>query len=174
MEITTYSSPFGSGVIVMNAGKIKYHLWGKPVPELLAAAGRLEPAATEAPMPGDLAAELNDYFTGVRTDLGRWVPETGGLSAFVAGVYKATRSLKWGETVTYSHIAAVIGNPGAARAVGTALGRNPTPLFVPCHRVLASSGEGGWSGPPGLKAKLLALEGQGEVRSEEAGVRRQE
>jgi len=158
MEITTYSSPFGAGVIVINAGKIKHHLWGKPLAEQAAAARRLEPAAVEAPMPVDLAAELNNYFNGVRTDFGRWVPESGGLSAFAAGVYEATRSLKWGETATYSDIAAAAGSPDAARAVGTALGRNPTPLFVPCHRVLASAGEGGWSGPPGLKAKLLALE----------------
>ncbi|MDP1809097.1 MAG: methylated-DNA--[protein]-cysteine S-methyltransferase [Actinomycetota bacterium] len=139
--------------------KIKYHLWGKPLAELSAAAKRLEPAAVEARMPVDLRAALHDYFNGVRTDLGRWNPDSGGLSAFAAGVYKATRSLKWGETASYSDIAAVIGSPGATRAVGAALGRNPTPLFVPCHRVLASSGEGGWSGPPGLKAKLLALEG---------------
>jgi len=159
MLITTYGSPFGAGVIVMNLNKIKYHLWGRQLAELSAAAKRLEPAAVEARMPVDLRTALNDYFNGARTDLGRWIPDPGGVSAFAGGVYEATRSLKWGETATYSDIAAAIGSPGAARAVGAALGRNPTPLFVPCHRVLASSGEGGWSGPPGLKAKLLALEG---------------
>jgi methylated-DNA-[protein]-cysteine S-methyltransferase len=77
-------------------------------------------------------------------------------------VYEAVRSLPSGQTATYGEIAARLGTPGAARAVGQALGRNPFLLAVPCHRVLGADGKpGGFSAPGGLamKARLLELEG---------------
>lgn len=163
----TYESRFGPGAIVTASGRIRRHLWGKPLAELSLAAKRLEPAAVETGIPVDLESALQDYFNGVPTELARWPFEAEGFSAFFAGAYKAVRSLKWGKTATYSEIAAAIGNPGAARAVGAALACNPAPLFIPCHRVVARGGEGGWTGPPGLKAKLLALEGVRVRGSEE-------
>lgn len=82
---------------------------------------------------------------------------------FARDVYRATLAIKSGQTRTYGEIAAAIGQPPAAsRAVGAALGANPWPLLVPCHRVVAASGKmTGFSGPGGVatKVKLLALEG---------------
>lgn len=85
-----------------------------------------------------------------------------GVPAFHAEVYRAARAVPPGETVTYGALAERLGSPGAARAVGQALGRNPFALVVPCHRVTAAKGRlGGFSAAGGLgtKARLLALEG---------------
>ena len=80
---------------------------------------------------------------------------------FERRVYEATQRLAPGETTTYGEIARELGDATAARAVGTALGRNPWPLVVPCHRVLAAGGKlGGFSAPGGVatKERLLAIE----------------
>jgi methylated-DNA-[protein]-cysteine S-methyltransferase len=83
------------------------------------------------------------------------------LSPFLRDVYGALVEVPWGATVTYGELARLAGHPNGARAVGTAMRRNPIPIFVPCHRVVSSGtgGLGGWSGPVGWKEKLLALEG---------------
>ena len=83
------------------------------------------------------------------------------VGAFERRVYELTQRLAPGQTRSYGEIACELGDPGAARAVGTALGRNPWPLVVPCHRVLAAGGKlGGFSAPGGVatKEKLLAIE----------------
>jgi methylated-DNA-[protein]-cysteine S-methyltransferase len=76
-------------------------------------------------------------------------------------VYQALRAVGAGRTVTYAELAALAGSPGAVRAVGQALARNPCPLVVPCHRVVAAGGAGGFTAPGGLETKrwLLGLEG---------------
>ena len=75
----------------------------------------------------------------------------------VAGVLRATRP---GQRLTYGDVALLAGRPGAARAVGQAVKANPILILVPCHRVVAADGPGGWSafGSPEVKARLLALE----------------
>jgi methylated-DNA-[protein]-cysteine S-methyltransferase len=82
---------------------------------------------------------------------------------FAREVYRATLAVKAGQTRTYGEIAAAIGQPpGASRAVGAALGANPWPLLVPCHRIVAADGKmTGFSAPGGVRTKLrlLALEG---------------
>lgn len=102
-----------------------------------------------------LAGELQD-FADLRYDFSR-VPE------FVREVLRATLSVKPGHTASYGDLAAAIGQPpGASRAIGTALGDNPWPLLIPCHRIIAATGKmTGFSGPGGVatKVKLLALEG---------------
>ncbi|MBL8341242.1 MAG: methylated-DNA--[protein]-cysteine S-methyltransferase [Rubrivivax sp.] len=83
------------------------------------------------------------------------------VGAFERRVYEATQRLGPGETSTYGDIARQLGDPAAARAVGVALGRNPWPLVVPCHRVLAAGGRlGGFSAPGGVatKERLLVIE----------------
>ncbi len=84
-----------------------------------------------------------------------------GVPAFHRAVYEATRTIPTGTTLTYGEVAALAGAPRAARAAGQALRRNPFPLIVPCHRVLAAGGIGGFSadGGVGTKRRLLALEG---------------
>lgn len=84
------------------------------------------------------------------------------LAAFARGVYEETRRIPAGRTATYGDLARRLGfPPGASRAVGAALGANPIPLLIPCHRVVAANGKmTGFSAPGGvaLKVRLLALE----------------
>ena len=82
-----------------------------------------------------------------------------GLPAFDARVYEVVRTVPRGQTVTYGEVAALIGSPGAARAVGGAMSRCPLFPAVPCHRVVrASDGWSGWGGDDRLKRRLLDLE----------------
>ena len=90
------------------------------------------------------------------------------MGDFELRVYTATRALDPGRTCTYGEMARALGEPAALRAVGQALGHNPWPLVVPCHRVLAAGGKlGGFSAPGGseTKRRLLVLEAS-QVRRE--------
>jgi methylated-DNA-[protein]-cysteine S-methyltransferase len=98
---------------------------------------------------------------GERIDLGFVDVDLDGVSDFDRRVYGITRAIPAGETRTYGEIARELGEPGAARAIGRAMGDNPVPVIVPCHRVLAASGRiGGFSAPGGIdtKRRLLAIE----------------
>jgi methylated-DNA-[protein]-cysteine S-methyltransferase len=80
-------------------------------------------------------------------------------SRFERQVYAAASAIPFGETRTYGQVAAALGEPGAARAVGRALGRNPLPIIIPCHRVLAADGRtGGFSAPGGVSTKMKLLD----------------
>ena len=102
-----------------------------------------------------LTGDLQD-FSDVRFDFGR-IPE------FNRSVLRATLAVKSGHTATYGEIATAMGEaPAACRAVGAALGANPWPLLIPCHRIVAATGKmTGFSGPGGVstKVRLLAVEG---------------
>jgi len=112
-------------------------------------------------------AELDEYFAGQRTTFD--VPvDLAGLSAWDRAVLGGAARLRYGEVTSYGRLARMIGRPGAARAVGGALGRNPVPIVVPCHRILAGDGTlggygGGWTGARedmlAIKSSLLAREG---------------
>jgi len=83
----------------------------------------------------------------------------GTGTAFQRAVWEGVSTIPRGEVLSYRELAERIGYPGAARAVGQACGVNPIPLLIPCHRVVASNGIGGFGGPINLKRKLLAAEG---------------
>lgn len=105
---------------------------------------------------------LRRHAAGETIDFGHVALDLAGISAFHRKVYAAARRVGWGRTATYGELARLAGCPGAARAVGQALGRNPVPIIVPCHRILASGGKvGGFSafGGAATKQRLLALEG---------------
>ncbi len=158
MPHATFATPLGTCAIAWNdAGLTRFLL---PDPE------RRHGSNTEAEPPDwvraviarvqrHLAGEPQD-FSDVRYDFTR-VPE------FVRAVLHVTLQVKAGTTATYGDIAQALGHlPGASRAVGAALGDNPWPLLIPCHRIVAASGKmTGFSGPGGVatKVKLLALEG---------------
>lgn len=107
-----------------------------------------------------LAADLRRYFAGETVDFSRYAVDWSPYTPFERSVLEAARAIPYGETRTYGEIAARIGKPGAARAVGQALGRNRTCIVVPCHRVVAANGGlGGFTGGLHWKRDLLALEG---------------
>lgn len=90
------------------------------------------------------------------------IPVVLGVSEFDRAVYDVTRTIPRGSTLTYGAVANALGQPGAAQAVGGALGRNPVPIIIPCHRVLGAGREvGGFSAPGGAntKERILAIEG---------------
>ena len=121
-------------------------------------------AAPADPPPGIAAVieELVRYLEGERIDFATAQLDLSAVSPFHRVVYEATRTVGWGHTTTYGELARLAHSPGAARAVGQAMSRNPIPIIIPCHRILASgTGTGGFSAFGGvtLKARLLALEG---------------
>jgi len=98
---------------------------------------------------------------GTADDLRDIEVDYADCSAFARGVYDLTRGVGPGETTTYGEIAKQLGAPHAAREVGQALGRNPVPVIVPCHRVLGAGGTlVGFSAPGGVetKVRMLAIE----------------
>lgn len=118
-------------------------------PRVLAAPARLEP----------LKRELEEYFAGRRTSFETPV-DWSLVVAFGRRVLEATAAIPFGATSTYGRIAAEAGNPRAARATGNALGHNPVPIVVPCHRVLAAGNKlGGYTGGTDRKELLLGVEG---------------
>ena len=107
-------------------------------------------------------AMLERYFAGEPIDFASVALDLTGVGPFHRKVYEAARSLGWGQTASYGDLARQAGSPGAARAVGQAMGHNPVPIIIPCHRVLASGRKiGGFSAFGGAvtKERLLALEG---------------
>jgi methylated-DNA-[protein]-cysteine S-methyltransferase len=118
---------------------------------------------TPPPMLTDLIAAVKRYFEGERIDFSDVALDLGGQDEFFARIYAAIRRVGWGETTTYGAVAKALGaGPEAARDVGQAMARNPVPLIIPCHRVLAAGGKvGGFSAPGGsvAKAHMLELEG---------------
>lgn len=106
----------------------------------------------------DTGRRLRQYFRGAREAFD--VPvDWSGVSAFMRATLEHVHAIPYGEVRTYGAIAREIGKPGASRAVGQAIGANPVPLIVPCHRVVAANGLGGFGGGLDWKRRLLALEG---------------
>jgi methylated-DNA-[protein]-cysteine S-methyltransferase len=110
----------------------------------------------------EIAIELDEYFGGRRHRFTMPVDLSGVDISFRRAVYETLqREVGWGETVSYGELAEMAGRPGAARAVGNAMSRNPVPIVVPCHRVVAAAGRIGGYGASGVRTKrfLLGLEG---------------
>lgn len=108
---------------------------------------------------GTIADELQGYFAGTLRVFTTPV-DLSGVTDFTRKVLEATASIPYGETVSYGDIARMIGMPGATQAVGNALGANPVPIVIPCHRVIRADGSMGWfTGGPHIKRALLRLEG---------------
>ncbi len=102
--------------------------------------------------------QLSDYFDGKKVDFSGAL-EYNGSTPFQKRVWDATRRIPYGETRTYGEIAREAGSPGAARATGRALGANPIPIIVPCHRVVGSDGSlTGFGGGLEMKKRLLDME----------------
>jgi methylated-DNA-[protein]-cysteine S-methyltransferase len=128
--------------------------------------GRRAPGAEPGALPEDVAAVVEvakRYFAGEETDFSSVHVDLAGQDAFFAQIYGALRQVGWGRTTTYGALAKEVGaGREKARDVGEAMAKNPMPLIIPCHRVLAAGGKiGGFSAPGGskTKARMLELEG---------------
>ena len=126
---------------------------------------RLRDAGPGTPTPPvlDAIAAVKRYFEGEETDFSGVKLDLGDQDAFFEQIYAAARQIGWGRTTTYGMLAKELGaGPEAAREVGQAMAKNPVPLIIPCHRVLAAGGKiGGFSAPGGsaVKVRMLELEG---------------
>ncbi|MEU8901547.1 methylated-DNA--[protein]-cysteine S-methyltransferase [Nocardia sp. NPDC048505] len=119
------------------------------------------PEAEPTGVIAEAIAGVRAHLAGTLDDL-RWIPlDLDGVPEFHRAVYEVTRAIGPGHTLSYGQVADRVGAPGAAQAVGQALGRNPIALIVPCHRVLAADNAlTGFSAPGGVatKERLLELE----------------
>jgi methylated-DNA-[protein]-cysteine S-methyltransferase len=130
--------------------------------------GKASPELTRDTLPPpEVQRAIDDIVAllkGEAADLRDVQLDMDGVPPFHRRVYEVARGIAPGATLTYGEIAARIGEPGSARAVGVALGRNPFPIIVPCHRVLAAGGKaGGFSAPGGVRTKLRLLEIEGAL-----------
>jgi methylated-DNA-[protein]-cysteine S-methyltransferase len=158
----TMDSPFGELMLAAtDRGLVTLNLpnYGRDV-SLERISREISPAILEAPARLDpVRRELDEYFEGKRTSFGVEV-DWRLIRGFQEKVLRATYKVPYGRTVTYGEIAAKAGNARAHRAAGTALGRNPIPLVVPCHRITRAGGlPGSYGGGPEMKRALLELEG---------------
>src|SRR5215813_5900272 len=128
------------------------------------------PRATEATRPPEVEGAvqaITSLLRGGTADLGAVQLDMSAVPEFHRRVYASARSIPAGQTLSYGSLAARLGTPGAARAVGQALGRNPFPIVVPCHRVLGANGKvGGFSAVGGVVTKLRLLSAERDGGSE--------
>jgi methylated-DNA-[protein]-cysteine S-methyltransferase len=159
----TVEMPLGTGLVAATPkGLVRVALPNERIDEVLARLAKdLSPRVLEFPPRLDEARrELDQYFEGRRDHFE--LPLDWRLShpGFYRRVLRATARVPFGEVITYRDAARRAGNPRASRAAGTALGSNPIPIVVPCHRVIRTGGEvGNYGGGPEMKRFLLELEG---------------
>jgi methylated-DNA-[protein]-cysteine S-methyltransferase len=109
---------------------------------------------------GELGDRFSAYFAGEPVSFDDLVVDLEGCTPFQSALVASLRSVTYGETVTYGELAALAGSPQAARAAGTFCAGNRFPLVIPCHRVVAADGLGGFGSlGVGYKGRLLELEG---------------
>jgi len=117
-------------------------------------------AAPAAGFVSDLCRRFEEHLRAVPASYGDVEIDLGWATPLQRELAAAARAVPWGEVVSYGELAALAGRPGAARAAGSFCADNRFPLVIPCHRVVAANGIGGYgSGGPHLKRRLLALEG---------------
>ncbi len=158
-----FDTPIGSGGIAWDErGVVGLQL---PEPDGARVRARLRrrfPGSLESVPPPDVAhaiAGIRALLDGARVDLSDVRLNLDAVEPFERRVYAVARTIPAGQTLTYGQIATRLGDRGLARDVGQALSRNPFPIVVPCHRVLAASGKlGGFSAPGGVATKQRLLE----------------
>jgi methylated-DNA-[protein]-cysteine S-methyltransferase len=162
------------GIAWRGAGVTRFQLPTKSADAALRLIKRRAPEATPAAPSPEVAAAIDAakrYFHGEKIDFSAIPLDLDEPNPLFAKIYDALRQVGWGRTTTYGALAAAVGlGRGAARDVGVAMSKNPAPLIVPCHRVLAAGGKiGGFSAPGGAdtKTRMLKLEGVKVGRPEE-------
>lgn len=160
---STVDSPLGPLVVASTTKGLVRVAYGeyRPEDEVLAdLAERISPRVLEAPARLDpVRRELDEYFAGDRRGFDLPI-DWSQLAGFTRAVLRETARIGFGETSTYAAVAEGAGSARAVRAAGNALGANPMPVVVPCHRVLRTGGAlGGYTGGVERKEFLLRLEG---------------
>jgi methylated-DNA-[protein]-cysteine S-methyltransferase len=165
MDYHLFDTKLGvAGIAWSDDGITRFRL---PDPDRAAAERDLKAKGKAADPPPTIAAVVDEakrYFAGERIDFTAIKLDLKNVDPFRRTIYDALRKVGFGETVTYGELAKRAGahEPTAAQDVGVAMARNPVPLIIPCHRVLAAGGKlGGFSAPGRIEAKqrMLALEG---------------
>ncbi|HEV7847030.1 MAG TPA: methylated-DNA--[protein]-cysteine S-methyltransferase [Thermoleophilaceae bacterium] len=160
---TSVDSPLGPLVVAATPKglvRVSYSEFRGEEDVLEELARRVSPRVLEAPARLDgVRRELDEYFDGRRQDFDTPI-DWSHLAGFTREVLRATAAIRFGEVSTYAGVAEAAGSPRAVRAAGNALGANPMPVVVPCHRVLRTGGSlGGYTGGLERKEFLLRLEG---------------
>ena len=144
----TYPPSLGPMTVASDGTAVTHVLFGTHV---------LEGRAAPTELTNRTANELQEYLAGKRTAFD--IPLAPAGTEFQRAVWKALQNIPYGQTRSYADIAAVVGNPKATRAVGSANNRNPIAVLIPCHRVVGSNGKlTGYAGGLALKQRLLDLE----------------
>ena len=163
VQYTLFDTPIGACAVVWSGRA----LVGASLPGASPTATRTRlrrrfAAAVETAPPAAMQAvidRIQALLRGEPEDLADIELDWSGVPPFHRRVYEVARTIRPGATLTYGAIAARLGEPHAAREVGQALGANPFPIIVPCHRVLAAGAKaGGFSAPGGIRTKLRLLE----------------
>jgi len=162
---TTFKTPAGWMGLAGSAQGLRRVILPQPTEAKAAALllGNIKDAVLSAENFKDLIKRLLAYFSGEPTAFPDKL-DYGGATPFQQSIWETARKIPYGQTRTYAWVAAQAGKPLAVRAAGQALGQNPLPIIVPCHRVtLTGGGLGGFSAPGGTKTKefLLKLESAG-------------
>jgi methylated-DNA-[protein]-cysteine S-methyltransferase len=155
MTTSTFTLPLETAVgrfVLESDGDVLIGIWLPNDTTVVASTGDDAP-----PVLKETARQLEEYFAGERTEFD--VPMELDGTAFQKEVWAELSRIPYGETISYGELARRVGRPKGPRAVGQANGRNPIPIIVPCHRVLAGNGIGGYGGGLPLKRALLAVEG---------------
>jgi methylated-DNA-[protein]-cysteine S-methyltransferase len=169
VSYATADSPFGTLLLAATRrGLVRLAFPEEDVDSVLERlARRISPRIVETPAPLDpVRRELEEYFTGDRRDFELPLDWTL-VGGFGRRVLRATSEIPYGGVLSYAEVAAEAGSPRGSRAAGNALGSNPIPIVIPCHRVLRTGGAlGGYGGGTDRKRWLLELEGalQGGLR----------
>jgi len=166
LKFAVAPTPLGAmGILWGDAGIAQTWLHAGTVERARAQIRGACPGAAEATPPAGVATALEDVaalLDGQPRSLSSAALDMAAIPDFDRRVYEVARTIPPGKTLTYGDIAHRLGQPGSAQAVGQAMGHNPFPIIVPCHRVLAAGGkDGGFSarGGVGTKRRMLVIEG---------------
>jgi methylated-DNA-[protein]-cysteine S-methyltransferase len=158
MTTPTFTMPMDTPVgrlVLESDGDVLVGIW-LPSPSKSSRSSRSD-GHDAPPVLKDTATQLDEYFAKERTEFD--LPMELDGTDFQKEVWLELTRIPYGETISYGELARRVGRPKGPRAVGQANGRNPIPIIVPCHRVLASNGIGGYGGGLPMKRALLAVEG---------------
>lgn len=139
------------GIINAKPGSIQFHICNSKLIKVDLTSSRKDEIEVEP-----FSTQFKEYLAGFRREFDlEYILE---VSDFTSRVLSITKKIPYGKTVTYGHIAKMLGNPKAARAVGQSLKINPLPIIIPCHRVVSKNGPGGFSAGIEWKDFLRNLE----------------